>query len=102
MAKIKLNPIIDKAHGSIGNYTFRHMYGRQTLIKKPDVSQVEWSDAQQAHRLRFKLAVAHAKAAMADPQVRARYEGEAAAKGKRPFDLAVSDCYHGRDLVKQG
>ena len=101
MAKIKLNPIIDKAHGSIGNYTFRHMYGRQTLIKKPDMSRVKWSDAQQAHRLRFKQAVAYARAAMADAQVCARYEQEAAAKGKRPFDLAVSDYFHGRDLLKE-
>lgn len=102
MAKIKLNPIINKAHGSIGNYTFRHMYGRQTLIKKPDMSQVEWSDTQHAHRLRFKQAVAHAKAAMANPQVRARYEQEAAAQGMRPFDLAVSDYFKGRDSRKEG
>jgi hypothetical protein len=101
MAKIKLDPIINKAQGSIGNYTFRHMYGRQTLIKKPDMSRVKWSEAQKAHRERFRVASKRARAALADPQVRARYEQEAAAQGKRPFDLALSDFYHGRDLLKE-
>lgn len=93
MAKIVLNPIIDKLHGSIVNFTFRYIYGRQTLMKKPDMSRVKWSEAQQAHRRRFKRAVADAQSALADPEVSARYEAEAAARGMRPFDFAVSDCY---------
>lgn len=102
MAKITLNPIIDDIHGTVGNLTFRRMHGRQTLIKKPDMSNVQWSPAQQAHRQRFRLAVAYAQSAMADSEVRARYEQEAAIKGKRPFDLAVSDYFKGRDLLKEG
>ncbi|NJC97343.1 MAG: hypothetical protein C3F07_10665 [Anaerolineales bacterium] len=102
MAKIHLNPIINKLHGSIANFTFRYMYGRQTLIKKPDMSNVQWSEAQQAHRRRFKRAVAYARSALADPEVRARYEADAAAQGKRPFDLAVSDYFKGRDLLNEG
>lgn len=102
MAKIILNPVFTEMHGTVGSLTFRRMHGRQTIIKKPDMSNVQWSPAQQAHRQRFKQAVAYAQSAMADPEVRARYEQEAAAKGKRPFDLAVSDYFKGRDLLKEG
>ena len=98
MAKIKLNPFIIEARGSVDGLTLRRMYGRQTLIKKPDMSGVQWSEAQQEHRQRFKQAIAEAQAALADPQVRARYEAAAAKTGKRPFHLAVSDHYHGRGL----
>ena len=101
MAKITLNPIFNDIHGTVDNLTFRRMHGRQTVIKKPDMSNVEWSPAQQAHRERFKQAVIRARAALADPEVRARYEEQAAARGKRPFDLAVSDCYQGRDVRKE-
>lgn len=36
---------------------------------------------------------------MAEPKVRERYEKEAARKGKRPYDLAVSDYLKGRNLL---
>ena len=101
MAKITLNPIFNDIHGTVDNLTFRRMHGRQTVIKKPDLSHVEWSPAQQAHRKRFRLAVAYARSAMADPKVRARYEEESAARGKRPFDLAVSDYFKGRDMRQE-
>lgn len=51
------------------------------------MSRVKWSDAQRAHRQRFKQAVAYAKAAMADERLRARYEQAAVMQGKRPFRL---------------
>jgi hypothetical protein len=62
-------------------------------------SKVKWSQSQQAHRQRFKQAVAYAKATMAEPTVRASYEKAAAKAGKRPFDLAVSDNFKGHDLL---
>jgi len=36
---------------------------------------------------------------MAEPKVRAVYEKMAAKKGKRPFDMAVSDSFNGNDLI---
>jgi len=98
MAKIKLNPIIEQARGQLGEMVFRRTHsGGTSLIRKPDMSKVVWSEAQTAHRERFKQAVASARAALTDPQVRAHYEQEAARKGKRAFDLAVSDYYHERE-----
>ena len=37
---------------------------------------------------------------MADEKVRAVYVEEAAQKGKRPFDMAVSDYFKGRNLLR--
>ena len=63
------------------------------------MSKVKWSPAQKEHRQRFRRAVAYAHAALADEKVRAIYVKEAAQKGKRPFDLAVSDYFKDRDLL---
>ena len=71
------------------------------LSKVPDMSKVKWSKAQKAHRQRFKKAVSYARAAMAEPKVRAVYEKMAAKKGKRPFDMAVSDYFKGNDLLSK-
>jgi hypothetical protein len=100
MAKVKLNPMLKEARGKLGKAVFRRSQtGEMSLIKLADMSNVEWSDAQKAHRLKFKEAIAYAKAAMAEPKVRLRYEKEAAKKNKRPFDLAVSDYFKGRNLL---
>jgi len=102
MAKIILNPIIRQAQGKMGNIVFRRSHtGEMTITKLPDMSKVKWSKAQKAHRQRFKQAVAYAKAAMAEPKVRAVYEKAAAKKSKRPFDLAVSDYFKGNDLLSK-
>jgi len=100
MAKIILNPIIERAQGKMGNIVFRRAHtGEMCITKLPDMSHVQWSQAQKDHRLHFKQAVAYAKAAMAVPTVRAVYAEIAAQKHKRPFDLAVSDYFKGHDLL---
>ncbi|CAG1002295.1 hypothetical protein ANAEL_03059 [Anaerolineales bacterium] len=100
MAKIILNPMIQGAQGKMGNVVFRRSHtGEMTLIKLADMSHVKWSKAQKAHRQRFKEAIAYAKAAMAEPKVRALYEKSAAKEHKRPFSLAVSDYFKGRNLL---
>ena len=77
---------------------FRWHYGRQRLCKVPDMSTVKWSEAQKAHRLKFREAVVYARLAMADPGTHAQYKEEAERKGKRPFALAISDYFKGRNL----
>jgi hypothetical protein len=99
MAKVTLHPMVQRVRGKLGSAVFRRSHsGAMTLTKIPDMSQVKWSKAQKEHRQRFKKAVAYARAAMADAKVRARYEKSAAKQGKRPFDLAVSDYFKGRNL----
>ena len=101
MAKVRLTGVVERISGKMGGgIVLRWQRGRQTLCKSPDMSHVKWSEAQKAHRRRFKEAVVYARLAMADPEVHARYEEEAARKGKRPFALAISDYFKGRDLFK--
>lgn len=102
MAKVILNEEIQQMWGRIGDLVFRRSHtGEAQLSTVPDMSRVEWSEAQRAHRQRFKAAVAYAQAAMADEEVRARYKQNAAAQGKRPFDLAVSDYFKGENLLNR-
>ena len=54
------------------------------------MSRVKWSKAQKAYRLRFKQAVADARAALADPAQRARYERTAKKRDKRRWDVALA------------
>ena len=100
MVKIKLHPTVLRMQGKMGNMVFKLAHTGETIVTKvPDMSKVKWSRAQKAHRQRFKKAVAYAKAAMAEPKVRVVYEKMAAKKGKRPFDMAVSDYFKGNDLL---
>jgi len=100
MAKVTLSPMLKDIRGKLGDYVFRRSHtGEMTLIKLADMSKVKWSKAQKAQRQRFKQAVAYAKAAMAEPKVRAKYEKRAAKLGKRPYDLAVSDYFKGKNLL---
>ena len=102
MAKVVLNPMLEEIHGKQGNLVFRRSRkGDIYTIKRADMSKVKWSKAQKAHRQRFKEATAYAKAVMADPKVRAKYEKAAPKQGKSPFFLAVSDYLKGRNLLSE-
>ena len=102
MAKVKLNPTILRIQGKMGNAVFRLSHtGELSMTKIPDMSRVKWSKAQKEHRQRFKEAVAYAKVAMADEKVRLKYEKLAKKLGKRPFDMAVSDYFKGKNLLEK-
>ena len=87
--------------GKMGAFTYRWMYGKQTLMKTPDMSKVKWSKAQKASRERFREAIHYAKQAMADPEVRVHYEKVGKKAGRQPFRVAVSDFYAGKDLLEK-
>jgi len=104
MAKAKLNPVFEIFTGKIGNLIFRRAHtGKLSVMYHRDTSHIKWSSAQKAHRERFKEAVFYAKMAMKDPAVRPIYEQMAAEKknNKRPFDMAVSDYFAGKDLLRK-
>ena len=104
MTKVTLNPIIELITGKIGDMVFRRAHtGKLSLVMSPDMSHVKWSPAQTDHRRKFKRAVAYARAAIKDPDIRPIYEQMAAEKknNKRPFDMAVSHYFQGNDLLWQ-
>ena len=103
MAKVTLNPILDDIRGKIGGYVLRRSpSGKLILSKSPDMSRVKWSKTQKENRQRFKQAVAYAKAVMAEPDIRVRYEKIATEEGKRPYDLALSEYLKGKNLLPGG
>jgi len=94
MAKVKLNPVVEQVYVQMDNLVFRRTRkGGVSLIRKADMSKVKWSDAQSAHRQRFRKAIAYARSAMADPDLRTRYEKAAAKSGRRAYEKAVSDYF---------
>jgi len=81
------------------NVAFRRLpTGETQIIKLADMFNVKWSKAQKQHRQRFKEALIYAKAAMADENIRCIYETTAQELGKRPYRLAVSDYFRGRNF----
>jgi hypothetical protein len=102
MPKVTLSPLLQDFRGKLGNIVFRRMPNGDVVVSKaPDMSKVKWSKAQKAHRLRFKQAIAYAKAALADPAVRRIYVKAASQQNKRPFHLAISDHFKGRNLLER-
>jgi DnaJ-class molecular chaperone len=100
MVKVILQSGLRELRGKMGDWTYRRMYGKQTIMKTPDMSRVKWSKAQKASRERFREAIHYAKQAMADPKVRAQYEKAGKKAGRQPFRMAVSDFFEGKNLLK--
>ena len=101
MPKVKLHPLLVEIHGTLyDDLVFkRSPQGEIIVTKKPDMSKVKWSPAQQETRRRFAEASAYAAAAKADPQVWAIYQHRARMLKKRPRDLAISDFFKGKNLL---
>ena len=99
MVKVILQSGLRELRGKMGDWTYRRMYGKQTLMKTPDMSKVKWSKAQKANRERFGEAIAYARQAMADPEVRAHYERLGKKANRQPFRVAVSDFLEGKNLL---
>lgn len=100
LVKVILNPAIQELSGTMAGMTFRPMYGKQTIMKTPDMSKVKWSKAQKAHRRRFKQAVIYARMAMDNPKVRAHYEKTAAKKASGPSNWRYQISFTARICSK--
>lgn len=96
MSKMRLNPIFESVRGKFGDLVFRRSHGKQTITRVPDMSKVQWSQAQINHRRRLGAASLRANAAMDNPKIRCYFEQLAKSRKKRPrpIDLAVSHYYH--------
>ena len=100
MAKVRLHALIEEINGTLYDVVFKRApNGDQIVTRRPDMSNVEWSDAQRAHRERFRQAVVYAKAALAEPKLRARYERRAKRQKKRAWDVAMADYFAGKNLL---
>ena len=103
MPKVKMHPMFIEIQGKMYDMVVKlSPQGELIIARRPDMSKVKWSKAQKAHRQRFKLAAAYAKAALAEPKVRRTYERRAKKLDKTPWGLAVSDYFKGRNLLEKG
>jgi hypothetical protein len=103
MAKVKLNPILEQVRGQVGDLVFKRYEDEVVISRKPDYEGREWTEAQLAHRERFRQAafygklVTHARARcarVADPETKAIYVEAAKAKGQPVFSLTVADFFN--------
>lgn len=102
MAKASLHPLFKALRGKMKGIIFRLAHnGEVSAYLSPDMSRVKWSPAQEAQRERFAEASAYAKAAIANPQIRAIYTQRSMEmkNNKRPYDMALSDYYNGNNLL---
>lgn len=102
MARVRLHPLFEELRGKVKGIVFRLAHnGKISAYMSPDMSHVKWSPAQVAHRERMAEASAYARAAIADPQIRAIYEQMSVERkgNKRPYDMALSDYYNGNNLL---
>jgi hypothetical protein len=100
MPKVRFKPLIEEIHGTLYDVVFkRSSKGNMIVTKRPDMSKVKWSQAQDDQRARFGPANEYAQAAMAEPEVRAIYEQMAAEQHRQPYRVAFSDYFKGKDLL---
>lgn len=91
MARVKLNPLIDRLSGKVGNLVFR-TYGNKTVLSHiPSAPSGPPSAAQLVQRNRFRAAAAYGKNALADPDARGVYEALAARREKPVLSVAIAD-----------
>lgn len=102
MAKIRLDPLFAEISGTLGGFVFkRSRKGEAIVARRPGKSNARPSEAQKAQRERFKLANAYAKAALANPDVRALYEERAAEERQSAYALARTDYFDGKDFLSK-
>ena len=103
--KILLHPMFQWIRGKMGKIVYRLSHnGEVSAYPAPDMTRVEWSQAQKAQRQMIARATAYAKLAVRYPEIRQFYVDMAKQRKKnqrRPFDMAVSDYHDGNDLLWQ-
>ena len=100
MTRVRLKGPVEEIRGTFYDVVFkRSPSGKTIMTKKPDMSGVEWSEAQWDQRKRFSLANEYVQAVKAEPKVWAAYQKRAKKQKKRARDLAFSDYCKGKNLL---
>ena len=91
MAKVKLNPVLQRVRGKVGDLVFKRYNDGVIVARKPDLTENPPTEGQAAQRRQFKLATLYGRTVLADPVKKAVYEATAKAKGIPAFALTVGD-----------
>lgn len=91
MAKVRLNPVLEKIRGKVGDLVFKRYRDEVVISRTPQSGERQPTPAQASQQERFKLAVLYGNTVLADPEKRAIYEAAAERKGVPVFALTVGD-----------
>ncbi len=97
MAKSKHNVITYGLSGKIGDLLVFSQRAGQTIVSKVPQQKKAASEKQTEHRRRFQQATIYARAAQADPELKAAY-GQAAGAGQTAYNIAVADMLKAPDI----
>ena len=90
MARVDKRSILQGVHGQIGDQVVLRELNRQNILAMKPSYKDKPTPAMLSGRARFRLAVKLAKADIADPVIRARYEAECRT-GQSVFNVAISE-----------
>jgi hypothetical protein len=91
MAKVKLNPVLQKIQGKFGDIVFKRHNQNVVMSRKSDGGDKPPTEAQVAQRRKFLLATRYAKSVLNDSEKKAFYESAAKSSGTPVYALAVGD-----------
>ena len=100
MAKVRLNPILEKVRGQVGDLVFKRSGEQMIIARKPDFSDRQLSEAQVAVQERFRQAALYGKMVMADPDTKQLYDAAAKAKGQPVFSLTIADFFNAPSVAE--
>ena len=102
MPRVRLKELFVEVQGTLYDVVLKKSpQGKIIVTAKPDMSNVKWSAAQKTQRDKMRKANRYAKAALADPQVGPIYLTRAAKEHRVPYNVAVSDYFKGKNLLKK-
>lgn len=98
MAIVKDNILLQLVRGSLGDQlTIYERNGQVIMAKKRGPSKKKASERQVEARRRMKIAAAHAKAVLRDPELKAYYASKAG-PGQNAYNMALKDAYLAPEL----
>lgn len=91
MARVKLNPIVDRVQGAFGDIVFRTFDGNTVISRRPEAPEGPPTPGQAAQRARFRDAAFYGRVVMTDPPAREFYEAIAKQRKQPVFSVVVGD-----------
>ena len=92
MALVRFNPMLEALRGKVGDWVYRHWYGKPVSPQKPNLSKRILSPDQQAQVARFTVAAKAAPAMLAAHKATCRRLARATAKSE--IFAAQRACYY--------
>ncbi len=94
MAKITYSSFVERVKGGMGNVVYRKYRGEYLICRKGNPAAGEDTEAQAAHKKRFREATNFGKRMMADDSIRPLYEQAAINRDLPVFAVCIADFFN--------